>query len=92
MGAAGDKRRSKSYLRTKFPEWDFDVPFSEHDQLWSPDFQEGNLQQARRAQQLLNQVGPAREPFSSFNSDTSADDCGNVAFRSLQLTHGLSSH
>jgi len=51
-----DRRSPRSTLASRFPGFRFDVPFAEHDQLWSATFQEGNTQQALRAQQLLNEV------------------------------------
>ena len=56
-----DLRSSKTALAARFPEFRFDVPFSEHDQLWSPNFQESSRQQALRAQQLLNEVFATNE-------------------------------
>ncbi|GAA5826790.1 hypothetical protein JCM5353_003237 [Sporobolomyces roseus] len=51
-----DQRSRKSKLAKAYPSFDFEVPFSEHDQLWSPDFQESNQQQALRIQQFLNRI------------------------------------
>ncbi|GAA5957460.1 hypothetical protein JCM3765_001150 [Sporobolomyces pararoseus] len=51
-----DQRSRKSKIAKRFPSFDFEAPFSEHDQLWSPDFQESNQQQALRMQQLLNRI------------------------------------
>lgn len=51
-----DQRSRKSTIAKNFPSFDFEAPFSEHDQLWSPDFQESNQQQALRIQQWLNRV------------------------------------
>ncbi|GAA5850732.1 hypothetical protein JCM3766R1_000188 [Sporobolomyces carnicolor] len=51
-----DQRSRKSNLKQQFPSFDFDIPFSEHDQLWDPDFQESPKQQALRIQQLLNRI------------------------------------
>ncbi|GAA5877258.1 hypothetical protein JCM16303_006217 [Sporobolomyces ruberrimus] len=51
-----DQRSRKSKLAKRFPSFDFEIPFSEHDQLWSPDYQESPQQQALRIQQLLNHI------------------------------------
>ncbi|GAA6061935.1 hypothetical protein JCM10212_001503 [Sporobolomyces blumeae] len=51
-----DQRSRKSQLAKRFPSFEFEAPFSEHDQLWSPDFQESSQQQALRIQQLLNRI------------------------------------
>ncbi|GAA5923036.1 putative phosphomutase [Sporobolomyces koalae] len=51
-----DQRSRKSTLKKRFPAFDFDQPFSEHDQLWSPDFQESPKEQALRIQQFLNRI------------------------------------
>ncbi|KAK4055276.1 putative phosphoglycerate mutase pmu1 [Microbotryomycetes sp. JL201] len=51
-----DKRREKSVIRRRFPLFEFEPTFSEHDQLWSPDFQESSQQQALRTQQVLNEI------------------------------------
>lgn len=51
-----DKRSTKSHLTSAYPSFKFDVPFSEHDQLWSADFQESERQQTLRTQQVLNHI------------------------------------
>ncbi|ORY73408.1 histidine phosphatase superfamily [Leucosporidium creatinivorum] len=51
-----DKRSPKSVFAERFPSYKFEVPFSEHDQLWSPNFQESSIQQALRTQQVLNHL------------------------------------
>ncbi|GAA5899462.1 uncharacterized protein JCM6883_005228 [Sporobolomyces salmoneus] len=51
-----DQRSRKSELAKRFPTFEFEIPFSELDQLWSPDFQESSQQQALRIQQLLNRI------------------------------------
>ncbi|GAA6010130.1 hypothetical protein JCM11491_005353 [Sporobolomyces phaffii] len=51
-----DQRSRKSELAKRFPSFEFERPFSEHDQLWSPDFQESAQQQALRIQQFLNRI------------------------------------
>ncbi|CEQ38919.1 SPOSA6832_00375 [Sporobolomyces salmonicolor] len=53
---SSDQRSTKTHLEKVFPDFTFDVPFSEHDQLWSPDWQESPQQQALRVQQLLNRI------------------------------------
>ncbi|GAA5895129.1 hypothetical protein JCM5296_000888 [Sporobolomyces johnsonii] len=51
-----DQRSTKTHLEKVFPDFAFDVSFSEHDQLWSPDWQESSQQQGLRVQQLLNRI------------------------------------
>ncbi|GAA5913522.1 hypothetical protein JCM8208_000700 [Rhodotorula glutinis] len=51
-----DKRRTKSYLHKHYPSFEFEVPFSEHDQRWSPDWRESDRQATFRLQQALNDL------------------------------------
>ncbi|KAM0793388.1 hypothetical protein ACM66B_000841 [Microbotryomycetes sp. NB124-2] len=51
-----DKRSDRSILEKRFASFRFEATFSEHDQLWSPDFQESDQQQALRTQQVLNEI------------------------------------
>ncbi|ORY82331.1 histidine phosphatase superfamily [Leucosporidium creatinivorum] len=49
-----DQRSTKSVIASTFPTFSFEAPFSEHDELWGPDYQESNGQQPLRLQQFLN--------------------------------------
>lgn len=51
-----DLRRDKSALASDYPGMDFEVPFSEHDQLWDATYQESNGQQPLRLRRFMNQV------------------------------------
>ncbi|SCZ90286.1 BZ3500_MvSof-1268-A1-R1_Chr1-3g01894 [Microbotryum saponariae] len=62
-----DKRSEKTIIRERFPTYDIEPGFSEHDQLWSTDYQESPRQQALRIQQQLNQVSPSEETYKPSN-------------------------
>ncbi|GAA5994981.1 putative phosphomutase [Rhodotorula paludigena] len=51
-----DKRETKSNISKRYPAFAFEVPFSEHDQRWSPDWRESDQQAAFRMQQVLNHI------------------------------------
>ncbi|GAA5926384.1 hypothetical protein JCM3775_001002 [Rhodotorula graminis] len=51
-----DKRQTKSYIHKHYPSFDFEVPFSEHDQRWSPYWREADHQATFRLQQALNDL------------------------------------
>ncbi|GAA5834362.1 hypothetical protein JCM9279_004295 [Rhodotorula babjevae] len=51
-----DKRQTKSYLHKHYPSFEFEIPFSEHDERWSPDWRESDRQATSRMQQALNEL------------------------------------
>lgn len=51
-----DARSNKGYLESTYPDFEFEVPFSYHDEFWGPTYEEQSGQQALRTQQVLNQV------------------------------------
>ncbi|SCV68390.1 BQ2448_511 [Microbotryum intermedium] len=77
-----DKRSEKSIIRKRFPTYDIEPGFSEHDQLWSTDYQESSRQQALRIQQQLNQIFDT-DP-STFISITAHGGVINAFFRVVE--------
>ncbi|KAI5478262.1 phosphoglycerate mutase family protein [Pseudohyphozyma bogoriensis] len=51
-----DQRSNKSVIATDYPKFDFEEPFSYHDELWGPDYEESSAQQALRLQAAFNQL------------------------------------
>ncbi|KDE09689.1 hypothetical protein MVLG_00093 [Microbotryum lychnidis-dioicae p1A1 Lamole] len=77
-----DKRSEKTIIRERFPTYDIEPGFSEHDQLWSADYQESPRQQALRIQQQLNQIFDT-DP-STFISITAHSGVINAFFRVVE--------
>ncbi|KAJ3566660.1 hypothetical protein NP233_g6866 [Leucocoprinus birnbaumii] len=57
-----DKRRSRSWIHGRFPEFTFEKGFEEEDVLWDPDVRENKTEVADRARKVLDYI---------FDKDTS---------------------
>ena len=51
-----DRRSSKTYIQTNFPNYTFEPGFSENDELWRPDFRENHSSHDVRMEKLLDDV------------------------------------
>ncbi|KAI3616831.1 phosphoglycerate mutase [Moniliophthora roreri] len=51
-----DKRRSRTYISTTFPQFDIEEGFTEEDQLWTPDERETDEHVALRAKAVLDVI------------------------------------
>lgn len=51
-----DKRRSRSYIASKFPQFAIEGSFPEEDELWRPDERETPAHVAQRAKEVLDCV------------------------------------
>ncbi|KAF9262314.1 phosphoglycerate mutase-like protein [Marasmius fiardii PR-910] len=51
-----DKRRSRTYIRTTFPEFDIEKGFTEEDELWTPDVRESDEHAVIRATSVLDVI------------------------------------
>jgi broad specificity phosphatase PhoE len=51
-----DRRRSKSYIQSTFPNYTFEPGFPEHDPLWKPDVRETDSAQEARLKELLDDI------------------------------------
>ncbi|KAK1234729.1 putative phosphoglycerate mutase pmu1, partial [Marasmius sp. AFHP31] len=51
-----DKRRSRSYIRASFPEFDIEEGLAEEDELWTPDERESEADVVNRAKNVLDAV------------------------------------
>lgn len=51
-----DKRRTRSWIHERFPDFDFEVGFSEEDPLWDPEVRETKAEVAERARRALDHI------------------------------------
>lgn len=50
------KRRSRSYIHERFPEYEFEDGFQEEDKLWDPKIRETQNQVDERAREVLDHI------------------------------------
>lgn len=51
-----DRRRTRSWIHERFPDFDFEVGFSEEDPLWDPEVRETKAEVAERARRALDHI------------------------------------
>jgi len=51
-----DKRRTRSYIHERFPDYEFEEGFEEEDKLWDPEIRETKSQVAERARRVLDYI------------------------------------
>jgi len=49
-----DKRRTRSWIHERFPDFDFETGFTEEDLLWDPDVRETEANVVERARRVLD--------------------------------------
>jgi len=63
-----DKRRTRSWIHERFPDFDFETGFSEEDLLWDPDVRETKADVVERARRALDYIFEDSAAYCAFGS------------------------